>query len=411
MIEGWAPGPVRLARLHAAWLKKPIVEFINERIRDGYKPSMLIFQLNCLLRLSEFATGQGIAEKEQLPGLVEPLLADASLHSNNEGRWRSLICWFLTGNRGLARSEQPQTTTLVHESLVDDYIGILREYRGLGEGRRRYVRRHCCALLRHVGCERCQDLSCLTPIAIRAFITSEGQRCSRLSLRSQCSSVRGFLRYLFQRGAIEYDWSPSVASPRVFRDESYPRFMTASEIDATLSVINRETAQGKRDFAILLLLATYGVRGIELCRLQLDDIDWRRSTIVISARKAGNNSSYPLTPTVGNALIDYLREARPQSQSRNVLLSVNPPFHPIRTTQTLIHLVAKYARLAGVKIERPGTHTFRYSVAQRLLENEHSLKSIGDYLGHAHPDSTTRYMKIADGQLREVATGDIEDII
>lgn len=131
----------------------------------------------------------------------------------------------------------------------------------------------------------------------------------------------------------------------------------------------------------------------------------------VSRRKAGNNTTYPLAASVGNAIVSYLRDGRPRSESPHVFLSVLPPFGPITTTQTLVHLVCKYTKRAGISVKRPGTHTFRYSCAQRLLEEEFPLKNIGDYLGHKHPDSTRHYMKVATDQLREVAMGDGEDLL
>jgi integrase len=168
---------------------------------------------------------------------------------------------------------------------------------------------------------------------------------------------------------------------------------------------------------MMMLLATYGLRGIEVIRLRLDNIDWRKQLLHIRRRKAGNNTSYPLDPSVAAAVVAYLRHSRPTgTQShplahREVFLSARPPFGPLQYTANLGVRVRHYIGEAAVTIDRPGTHTFRYSCAQRLLDGGSPLKVVGDYLGHNHPDSTQRYTKIAIEQLRDVARGDGEDLL
>jgi integrase len=153
------------------------------------------------------------------------------------------------------------------------------------------------------------------------------------------------------------------------------------------------------------------MRGIEVRRLRLDDIDWRQQQLHIRRRKAGNSTTYPLEPAVGEAIVDYLRNERPISPFREVFLSRMPPFAPLLTTAALSRTVRMYLAAAGIRVERPGTHTFRYSCAQRLLEQKMPLKVIGDFLGHQDPDSTQRYLKIALEQLRDIALGDGEDLL
>jgi integrase len=184
--------------------------------------------------------------------------------------------------------------------------------------------------------------------------------------------------------------------------------LTVAEIESVLKAIDRQTAKGKRDYAMTLLLSVYGLRGIEVVRLRLDDIDWREHKLTIGPRKAGNRTTYPLTVPVGEAILTYLRNGRPESSHRQVFLSAVAPFGPlVRITQ----LIQQYMARASVRVARPGSHTFRYSCAQRLFEEGLSLKEIGDCLGHARPESTQRYTKIAIEQLRAVASGDGEDLL
>jgi integrase len=187
--------------------------------------------------------------------------------------------------------------------------------------------------------------------------------------------------------------------------------LTEKEVKAVLSVISRQTPRGRRNYAMMMLLCVYGLRGIEVIRLRLDEIDWRNQRLLIRSRKAGNSTTYPLAASVGEALLDYLQAGRPAVGHREVFLSTKPPFLPLRTTAALGRLARKFMAQANVRVERPGTHTFRYSCAQRLLSRGISLKSVGDFLGHRHPSSTQRYTKIALDELRQVALGDGEDML
>jgi integrase len=186
--------------------------------------------------------------------------------------------------------------------------------------------------------------------------------------------------------------------------------LTRSELDAVLAAINRHTPVGKRDYAMFLLLATYGLRGIEVVRLRLDDIQWREQLLQVRGRKAGNRTTYPLSVAVGEALLAYLQTVRPASPHREVFLTMHAPFTPLLRA-SLRNRVLDYLRLAGVQVAHPGTHSFRYSCAQRLFEQGVPLKSIGDFLGHRDPNSTERYTKIAWDQLREVAAGNGEELL
>ena len=158
-------------------------------------------------------------------------------------------------------------------------------------------------------------------------------------------------------------------------------------------------------------MTAYGLRGAEADRLRLDDIDWRNRTLNIRGRKSGNSTTYPLSASVEDAIIDYLRNGRPTSSHHEVFLSVIAPFRPLLSGFALASHIVKYLKQVGIEMERPGTHIFRYSCAQRLFEEGMPLKVIGDYLGHADLHSTQRYTKIALDQLREVALGDGEDVL
>jgi integrase len=223
--------------------------------------------------------------------------------------------------------------------------------------------------------------------------------------------LRRFLAFLHSRGVTPTDLSAVVLSVRCYQHEQCPRFLTRTQIEALLAAIDRDTLLGKRDYAMVLLLAIYGLRGLEVVHLRLDDIDWRRQQLHINRRKAGNDTTYPLATSVGEALLVYLRQVRPPSSYREIFLTMEAPVTPFCGTATLRKRIQKYASLAGVEAPRLGAHVFRYSCAQRLFEQGTPFKTIADYLGHGALGSTRRYVKIALEQLREVALGEEEDLL
>ena len=119
------------------------------------------------------------------------------------------------------------------------------------------------------------------------------------------------------------------SAPRVYQHDQCPRFLTRPQIDAVLAVIDRTTPVGRRDYAMMLLLTVYGLRGVEVAHLRLDDIDWRNKQLHIRGRKSGNSTTYPLATSVDDAIVDYLRNGRPASSHREVFLSVIAPFRPL----------------------------------------------------------------------------------
>jgi integrase len=181
-------------------------------------------------------------------------------------------------------------------------------------------------------------------------------------------------------------------------------------VEATLAVIDQDTAVGRRDYAMLILIVLYGLRAREVAALTLDDLDWRRDRLHVPGRKAGHSTCYPLSPMAGEALIAYLRRDRPPTVERRVFLTTRAPRKAVNH-----HVVStragRYLMLAGVEVRRPGSHTLRHSCAQRLVDADFSLKVIGDYLGHRVPMSTEIYTKVAVETLRQVALGNGEVVL
>jgi site-specific recombinase XerD len=174
-----------------------------------------------------------------------------------------------------------------------------------------------------------------------------------------------------------------------------------------LETVDRRTPVGRRDYAILLLLVTYGLRAREIASLTLDDIDWKHERLHVRERKADHVGVYPLSPLVGEAVVAYLKGGRPQKEHRHLFLRDRAPHVPL-TYVGVADRASHYLRKAGVSVRRAGSHTLRHTCVQRLVDSGFPLKSIGDYVGHRSTSSTEIYTKVSVETLRDVALGDAE---
>jgi integrase/recombinase XerD len=155
---------------------------------------------------------------------------------------------------------------------------------------------------------------------ISAFVTKSGETVDKRAVQSLCSILKVFFRYLFRMGLMKRDLGKAIESPRRYSFSNLPRSITWSDVERMLQKVDRRSAVGKRDYAILLLLVTYGLRAREVGALMLDDVDWKHDRLHIRGRKAGHSTVYPLATPVGAALLDYLQHGRPQTQERAVFI-------------------------------------------------------------------------------------------
>jgi integrase/recombinase XerD len=164
------------------------------------------------------------------------------------------------------------------------------------------------------------------------------------------------------------------------------------------------TARGQRDYAILMLLARYGIRAGEVTRLRLDDVDWRKEVIRIRHTKTGVTSYLPLLPEVGEAILRYLQKSRPKTHFREIFLRTRAPYRPFESGSSLYTPIRRRIDAAGVPEEgKRGPHAFRHARAVSMIRASASLKEIGDVLGHRASDSALVYLKLATDDLRAIA--------
>lgn len=296
----------------------------------------------------------------------------------------------------------PPTPT---EQRVVEYDRYLRCVRGLAPSTAERAGRIVGEFLRFVGYDEdpgaLRDLGAAT---IQRFQIGLRGRMGRATMQKVAATLRGFIRFLHSRGEIPAGLEGQIDTPRIHRDERLPRSMPWDAVRSLLASIDRSTIKGRRDYAMMLLVATYGLRRGEIPPLTLDHIDWRARTIRIDRPKVGSPLFLPLTDEVACALADYLRHARPASSSRSLFLKVRSPAGPI-TRDVVGDAFDWWAHRAGIQLPAGsgGPHSLRHSLAEHLLRRGVALKAIGDVLGHRSPESTGVYLRLKVEDLREAA--------
>jgi site-specific recombinase XerD len=228
---------------------------------------------------------------------------------------------------------------------------------------------------------------------VTGFVMRHAHRLSPKRAGLMVTALRSFFRYLRHRGAITTDLAGCVPTVPNWSLSTLPRFLPADEVERTLDGCDRKTPVGRRNHAILLLLARLGVRAGEVVGLSLDDIDWNTGQITIRG-KGGKSAQLPLAADVGAALAAYLRHDRPRSATRSVFLRHRAPLVGFGNSSTISSLVRRALKHAGVESAHTGAHVLRHSLATSLLRQGGSLDEIGELLRHQSPNTTAIYAKV-----------------
>jgi integrase/recombinase XerD len=401
-----------LRRIRRCWLSPWIAEYFDELMAGGYRRSSLKVVAHHLIWFANFVARRGCRDVARLPEWIEPFLAKVR-PSSQVTIWRSAITRFIRHliQNGVVRPPREIPAVHSHVAVMEAYLAFVDKERGVCREHVKNTRRFCNTFLVYLESRGISEFAALQPQVVDDFMILDGRRFCRKTIVHRGAMLRGFLRFLYRRRLVRSDLSSTVVSPRIYSQDQCPRFLMPGEVESVLSAIDQGTSCGRRNFAMAMLLAAYGLRGGEVIRLCLEDIDWRNQKLHIRHRKAGNTTAYPLAVSVGKAILAYLKDGRPKSPHRQVFLSTVLPYGPLRWTATLGHAIRQAMAKAGIQVDRPGTHTLRYSCAQKLFDQGVPIKTIGDYLGHQAPSSTQRYTKIALEQLRTVAIGDGEDLL
>jgi site-specific recombinase XerD len=216
------------------------------------------------------------------------------------------------------------------------------------------------------------------------------------------TALRSFLRFLFLRGETTTDLSRAIPTVRRWRLSSVPQHLPPRDVERLLRACDRSSATGRRDYAILLLLARLGLRASEVLALELSDLRWREGEVVVRG-KGLVRDRLPLLPDVGKALALYLQKDRPVCKSRQVFLCRRAPLRGLGHPSSVSTIVARALARADLTPSTRGAHLLRHSLATTMVRRGASLSEIGQVLRHRSPNTTEIYAKLDFGALRGVA--------
>lgn len=422
MLERFFIRPNTVDRIRSSWIGGAIEQYVTWLTERKYAPRTIYRRVPILMRFGEFARDRGARNWDELPGYVADFIASrlavyrGPRHTQcDRGKIaqevrtpiEQMIHLVVSDFRGRGRPQGPPRPFL---DVAPGFFPYLLEERGLREPSLKHYGLHLRQFAAYLDTIDLHDLRDLSPPVLSGFVIELSRQVGRASVRNACAVLHVFLGYLYRERILPQDLGRAVEPPQTYRLDQIPRSVTWEEVRRLLEAIDRRTPVGRRDYAIVLLLVTYGLRAREVAALTLDDLDWRNDRLRVPERKAGHSTAYPLSPVVGQAIVDYLQDGRPKTADRHVFFRALAPQLPI-THAAVSSRAAHYLHKIGVSVPRAGSHTLRHTCVQRLVDAEFDLKVIGDYVGHGSAAATAIYGKVAIEALREVACGDGEEVL
>jgi site-specific recombinase XerD len=289
------------------------------------------------------------------------------------------------------------------DEIFEEFGDYLQRERGLAPksivSHAPFIRR----FLREVCPGGASDLGRISQADITRYVERHARDRSADSGKAMCWALRSFLRYLHHKGVNPLALAGCVPSIRRWKLASLPTYLSAAQVQKVLDGCDRTTALGRRDYAILMMLAKLGLRAGEVATLTLDDIDWRSGEMLVCA-KGRQRARMPMPPDVGAAVVAYLRDGRPTSSCRRLFLRTPAP-HVGFASGCAITMIAKTAlKRAGIRdYAHLGAHLFRHSLATELLRSGATLSEIGQLLRHESHDTTRIYAKVDIKALRTLS--------
>lgn len=291
--------------------------------------------------------------------------------------------------------------TDVYLKSFDEYAGWM-ENEGFAAATVTQRKRRSSLFLEFLSAHGIRDFNTIEPSILYTFI-HQFEHYSNRTTNLYILILNDFLRFLYLRGFMLRDLSRTIATI-MKRDERLPSIWKQDEIQMYLNAIDRATPIGKRDYALSILAIRLGLRGCDIRELKLKDFDWKCNSINICQKKTQEPLSLPLMEDIGWAVIDYIKNARPETEYKNLFIRMTPPFTPY-DSYSFQSLIDKYCHAAGINCEnrKQGIHSFRHSLAAQLMNDQVPVQMIRSVLGHKSMQSVKEYLKVSVNQLRECA--------
>jgi len=297
----------------------------------------------------------------------------------------------------------PQPPSPPASALLQEYADHLARHRGNPAVTVRKRLDHVGRLLEHLA-RNGKTWRTLALTDIDEFLMECAQRFARSSVADLAGSIRSFSRFLLATGRISIALADSVISPAQPKFERPRRALPWEDVRRLLRAVDTSSGRGLRDYALLLMMSTYGLGAGEAIRLKFEDIDWAAGTIKLMRPKTGVAFTLPLLSAVAEALAIYLRDGRPRdTPTRHVFIQMKTPFGPLSCSSPVRHILIKHAKVAGLNAPYLGSHVLRFSNAARQVDLGIRPRVLSDLLGHRDSESISAYVRIATETLRDIS--------
>lgn len=408
MLEFYFKSARRLEQLRGSPWAEHVSGLAARLHRRGFTQATGQRILSLAARFNGFAAGAGVEEASSIDEALVGRFINEDLRA--EGTFREagsllrhmlehLRCAGVIQRAAGARPEDP------FGGVLDKYDRYLDGVRGLSVSSRSQCLCYARRLLTWL-CDRHgeRSLAQLTGTDVLDFITDlAGLNPSGSWRHNLCSLTRGFLRYLRWEGIIEIDLARVVPTLPNWRLQSIPRHLPWAQVRVLIDSVDTSTALGLRDRAVLLCIATLGLRNQEVRNLELAEVQWRASEIRLAETKGRRERSLPLPHELGTALAEYVLHGRPRLDVPQVFVRHRAPHGPITSTHGIGNIVRKHLLRARIPAPSHGAHLLRHSLATRMVNHGVGVKQIADLLGHVSIDTTAIYTKVDTRGLSAVA--------
>lgn len=381
-----------------------VLPFADSLMESGYAATTIQSKLGLLIDLGEWLRRRGLAVKDLDERRIETFITDRRRKGLLRRGDRTTVRQLLDHLREhhVVQRVTPTCDVSPLAAILDRYEKHLRSERGLTTATIINYLPFARKFLSDRFGEGPFLLKVVRPRDISGFILRHARTMSCRRAQLMTTVFRSFFRFLFQRGELQVDLAPSIPTVADWRLSTLPRYITAEEVIRVLGSCDRHTATGRRDYALLLLLARLGLRAGEIVAMQLEDIDWRSGEILVRG-KGLLYDRMPLPVDVGQALAVYLRHDRPSSKTRRVFVCRKAPQRGFSGPSTVSTIVRRALDRAGLHPGFKGAHLLRHSLATSMIRSGASMSEIGEILRHRSPSTTEIYAKLDFEGLRSLA--------